>query len=77
MLLVLSFNQKAPNMFKLMENHWPTLQINETIQKALTNTPTVSFRRTKNLRDIKVGNAIVNDKETTSHRQKWDMLTIL
>ena len=41
---------------------WVILQIQEMIQKAFTKTPIVSFKGTKNLRDILGGNTIVNDK---------------
>ena len=41
--LVLSFNRKALNVSKIMEKYWPILHRNETIQKAFTNTPIVSF----------------------------------
>ena len=41
---------------------WAILQIDEVIQKGFTKTPIVSFKGTKNLRDILSGNTIVSDK---------------
>lgn len=36
--LVLPYNQKAPNVSKILEKHWSTFQVNETMQKSFTNT---------------------------------------
>ena len=60
--LVLPYNQKAPNVSKILEKHWSTFQVNETMQKSFTNTHIINFKRSKNLRDITGRNIIVNGK---------------
>lgn len=59
-LLVLSYNQNAPNVSKI--KLWSILQIKEAIQKAFTKIPIVSFTRRKTLRKVLGGNTIVNGK---------------
>ena len=39
MPLLITYNQTAPNVSKIIQKHWPFLQMNETVGKVLENIP--------------------------------------
>jgi hypothetical protein len=50
--LVVSYNKRLPNLKKILEESWSTLQINETEKAKFKEGPLVCYRKNKNLRDI-------------------------
>ena len=50
--LIVTYNKRLPNLKKIIDDTWNTLQINETEQEKFKEKPLVCFRRNRNLRDI-------------------------
>ena len=50
--LIVTYNKRLPNLKKIIDDTWNTLQINETEKEKFKEKPLVCFRRNRNLRDI-------------------------
>ena len=56
--LCVTYNKTLPNIKTILKQHWHILNVNPGLKKVFENKPLLSFRKTKNLRQLIGGNTI-------------------
>ena len=71
--IIVTYNQRLPNLKGILNNTWEHLQINPTVKEKFVEKPIVCYKRNRNLRDIlgqtKISrNRVVRKKQTSKGR---------
>ena len=71
--IIVTYNQKLPDLKGILNNTWEHLQINPTVKEKFVEKPIVCYKRNRNLRDIlgqtKISrNRVVRKKRTSKGR---------
>ena len=60
--LVLPYNRTTPKISNIINKHWLLLKINPNLAKSFELKPILSFKRSKNLKNLIGGNTLINGK---------------
>ena len=58
--LVLPYNRTTPKISNIINKYWSLLKINQNLAKSFELKPILSFKRSKNLKNLIGGNTLVN-----------------
>ena len=74
--LTMTCNCTPPNIKQIIQNHWPILKTNKTLQKTFSIEPVIAFRKKKkkkkSLKQLIGGNTIQNDKNIKKSNSKYE-----
>ena len=68
--LVITYNRTLPNISEVVKKNWNILQIGSEFENVFDNTPTIAFKRNKNIQELIGGNLINNGKLVKRNKLK-------
>ncbi|XP_056416138.1 uncharacterized protein LOC130357468 [Hyla sarda] len=51
---ILDYNSRSHEIRQILEQHWPVLQVDETLNGMIPSRPAIAYRRNRNLKDLLV-----------------------